>query len=353
MNYTGSYNQREIRCKNVSEHGGEVIKPLLAGGGRNMRKITIATFVSLVIVVLTFPAMAGPPENFLTMAPVADPNGPYEAYVGETILFDGSGSFDPDGGLIIRYTWDFGNGDFYTEEPGDAPDGVFDGMVEYFYDSSGTFVVNLEVWDEQGEIGVGTTTAEITEPPSTDPVEIINTLTETTRDMGLNYGIENSLAKKLEKAVSRLENDDLDGAISIFEAFGHQVSALTGTQQLTDEQADTLMNAYWDGFYAMQMMNFCKLKPAKQWDLSLDIPVGPDVYDIHVEFDKSVTSATVRLWRKGWTAAFAGNTATFKTSTHPFKGGQRNVDGFRVILSSAGKPTDLYYTDVNGAKIGE
>lgn len=42
--------------------------------------------------------------------PVPDLGGPYSGTVGTAISFDGSGSYDPDGGSIAVYTWDFGDG---------------------------------------------------------------------------------------------------------------------------------------------------------------------------------------------------------------------------------------------------
>ncbi|MGB5490341.1 MAG: PKD domain-containing protein, partial [Woeseiaceae bacterium] len=41
--------------------------------------------------------------------PMADANGPYSGYVGDTIIFDGSASSDSDG-VIVRYDWNFGDG---------------------------------------------------------------------------------------------------------------------------------------------------------------------------------------------------------------------------------------------------
>lgn len=52
----------------------------------------------------------GPGEN---NPPVADAGGPYgPALVGQTVTFDGSGSFDPDPGDVITWSWDFGDGGF-------------------------------------------------------------------------------------------------------------------------------------------------------------------------------------------------------------------------------------------------
>jgi PKD repeat protein len=40
--------------------------------------------------------------------PVANASGPYEAFVNEDITFNATGSYDPDG-TIVLYFWDFGN----------------------------------------------------------------------------------------------------------------------------------------------------------------------------------------------------------------------------------------------------
>lgn len=40
--------------------------------------------------------------------PVAEANGPYEGLVNETISFNATGSYDPDG-IIVTYIWDFGD----------------------------------------------------------------------------------------------------------------------------------------------------------------------------------------------------------------------------------------------------
>jgi hypothetical protein len=49
--------------------------------------------------------------------PIANPNGPYQGTVGNAILFNGTGSFDPDNhdgtksnDQILEYIWDFGDG---------------------------------------------------------------------------------------------------------------------------------------------------------------------------------------------------------------------------------------------------
>jgi PKD repeat protein len=65
--------------------------------------------------------------------PVADPSGPYLGAVGESILFDGTGSYDPDGD-DLTYAWDFGDGNTGT---GEAPN--------HSYASAGIYDVCLIV----------------------------------------------------------------------------------------------------------------------------------------------------------------------------------------------------------------
>jgi PKD repeat protein len=86
--------------------------------------------------------------------PVSDPSGPYTGTEGVLIIFNGSGSYDPDGS-IVSYAWDFGDGNTAT---GKTP--------THTYAQNGTFTVKLKVTDNDGAINTSTTTAIIadTEP---------------------------------------------------------------------------------------------------------------------------------------------------------------------------------------------
>lgn len=68
-----------------------------------------------------------------------DPADPFEE---ETVIFDGGDSHDPDGGEIVTWMWDFGDGNTATGE-----------VVEHAYATPGDFTVRLTVEDEHGDQG--------------------------------------------------------------------------------------------------------------------------------------------------------------------------------------------------------
>lgn len=68
---------------------------------------------------------------------------------GLSCVFNGTGSYDPDG--IATYAWNFGDGD------GSSGDGV-----SHRYVSTGTYPVTLTVFDHTGAIGIATTDLTVT-----------------------------------------------------------------------------------------------------------------------------------------------------------------------------------------------
>jgi parallel beta-helix repeat protein len=72
--------------------------------------------------------------------PVAITDGHYSGLKGKTIIFDGSGSYDPDNGDTINPLWDFGDGDNES------------GFVSYHvYKKPGNYSVSLTVTDQYGQ----------------------------------------------------------------------------------------------------------------------------------------------------------------------------------------------------------
>ena len=81
--------------------------------------------------------------------PVADASGPYSGYVGYTLSFSASDSYDPDGS-IVNYSWNFGDGN------------IGYGMKStHVYTAAGTFNVILTVTDNDGLTNTTKTTAVI------------------------------------------------------------------------------------------------------------------------------------------------------------------------------------------------
>jgi len=76
-------------------------------------------------------------------------NGPYYGFINEKIIFNSTGSYDPDG-MIINYTWDFGDGEFsYEKNP------------VHVYVKSGNYTVILRVTDNDNLSNLTTTKAYI------------------------------------------------------------------------------------------------------------------------------------------------------------------------------------------------
>lgn len=88
-----------------------------------------------------------PPVASFTFSPV-------KPYAGNTIVFDGSASNDPDG-QIVSYAWNFGDGS--------SGSGV---TTTHIYTKPGTFKVSLEVTDNKGAKGSSSKTITVAEKPS-------------------------------------------------------------------------------------------------------------------------------------------------------------------------------------------
>lgn len=91
-------------------------------------------------------------------APTANAGGPYTATLGETMVFDGTGSSDPDGS-ISAYAWDFGDG---TTGTGPTP--------SHLYGAAGSYNVILTVTDDGGLTNTDTTSVTIGEVINQPPV---------------------------------------------------------------------------------------------------------------------------------------------------------------------------------------
>lgn len=90
-----------------------------------------------------------PPAN---REPIADPGGPYSGDTGSIIVFDGSGSNDPDGDSLA-FAWDFGDGTTGTGA-----------MPEHSYAVVGTYTLGLVVSDGEFDSARAETTVVVSDP---------------------------------------------------------------------------------------------------------------------------------------------------------------------------------------------
>ena len=95
---------------------------------------------------------SGPDPGISNNAPTADANGPYFGSVGETILFDGSGSTDTDG-TITKWEWTFGDGQTGTGE-----------TTTHTYTEPGNYTITLKVTDDDSATDTDTTKVTIIQP---------------------------------------------------------------------------------------------------------------------------------------------------------------------------------------------
>jgi PKD repeat protein len=106
-------------------------------------------------------------QAIIAAPPTARPGGPYTAYVGTALTFNGSASSDPQG-LPLTYHWSFG--DNSSAGTGATPTHTYSGTNSY--GGSGTFTVTLVVTNSAGVSSpAATTTVNISIPP---PVVSIN-----------------------------------------------------------------------------------------------------------------------------------------------------------------------------------
>lgn len=109
---------------------------------------------------VTSPGVIVPPPN---RAPVAKASAnPSRVEVDQTVSFDASGSYDPDGS-IVNYLWDF-NGDGINDASGMR--------ANWRYDRAGTYTVRLQVTDNMGAVSSALVNVQVVAPPPMVRLEI-------------------------------------------------------------------------------------------------------------------------------------------------------------------------------------
>ena len=117
---------------------------------------------------LRFDAWRDSPAS-LGQPPVADPDGPYRILVGEGLTLDASGSYDPDGGSILKYLWSVGAMS-YDAGASAISNFTWPELGSLFgITGNGVYTVSLTVFDDEDpqESASASTTLTITPEPTT------------------------------------------------------------------------------------------------------------------------------------------------------------------------------------------
>jgi PKD repeat protein len=115
---------------------------------------------------------------------------PSQPIMDEEITFNVTATDDD--GIIVEYKWNFGDNTEYTEIPGGAPDGTFDGKTTHSYPSKDSYLVTITVKDDDGaynstqiwvDIANTPPNAQITYPNEEDQVSDLVSIEGTSDDV--------------------------------------------------------------------------------------------------------------------------------------------------------------------------
>ena len=131
-------------------------------------------------------------------APIADAGVDFTVDYGQPAVFDGTRSYDPDGGALVLYVWDFGDG-----QSGLGP------TPSHAYQASGSYIATLYVMDDNGaENALDKTAWEDGRPTTSQAVhDVMVTVEETRPDLILP--INNGLTITNDKSGGFSEEDEV------------------------------------------------------------------------------------------------------------------------------------------------
>ena len=195
---------------------GFTIGGSVAASSHNELSITISTVINLMPGAYTFDIgllgeemvepSQGPgitPKTYLFMSnskPVADAGINQTVYVDETVLFDGSGSSDPDG-TIMSWDWSFGDKEKASGK-----------TTSHAYSESGNYTVTLTVMDNLDAEASDTCLIEVREmppppiipplPPVLSNLVITPTIVELGDEVTISFDIENIDSQQITHKVT-------------------------------------------------------------------------------------------------------------------------------------------------------
>ncbi len=175
-----------------------------------------------------------------TPGPIADPGGPYEADEGETIVLDGSGSFDPDGSIV---SWEW-----MSPDPGPTLGDVdpVDPMKTTFKaDDDGDYTVELTVCDDDAQCDTEPVVIPVANvAPAVDPIDDQTAVTGDTVTVEVSFtdpGVLDTHTAEVDWDGDGLADETVDPATSPFHIT--HVFAEAGTYIVkvcvTDDDEDT------------------------------------------------------------------------------------------------------------------
>ena len=144
-----------------------------------------------------YTAAVSPTKPIVPPVAIAQAITPTDITKGETVTFDGSASYDPDGS-IVKYEWEADGDNLYDDATGVNPTILFNTV--------GTFYVDLRVTDDDGATDTLDQLIEIIViPPNEPPVAKAKATTPTTIEKGKSVSFDGS------------ESYDTDGTIVKYE----------------------------------------------------------------------------------------------------------------------------------------
>ncbi|MFH0982907.1 MAG: DNRLRE domain-containing protein [Planctomycetota bacterium] len=99
------------------------------------------------------------------LPPIADADGPYSVVFAGSVMFDGRGSHDPDGGSITSWLWDLDADGQYDDATGQTSTKTWDYLVNTLHLAPGSHTIGLKVFDDENESTVDTAQLEIYPEP--------------------------------------------------------------------------------------------------------------------------------------------------------------------------------------------
>ena len=156
------YGNSDVMTANMTNTVGNTYKKVITPEGKPDKVFCIIYAVD----------SAGNTQN--TKNPTAEAGGTVTGFVTESLLFNGSGSYDLDGN-ITSFTWDFGDGTIGSET-----------QSQHSYSTDGTYIVTLTVIDNNGNTDSDTTTATVTSFSKTTVSNLTKTTIENRYDINLS-----------------------------------------------------------------------------------------------------------------------------------------------------------------------